>query len=538
MSLGLSFGGPVAEALGLDGEHHPTGPGDAVTATPTGFSLRGPDRLALDAGNRWRFAFDIAACIGCHSCEVACGEQNGLPATTRWRRVGELEAEAEAGARRFHVSMACNHCTEPACLAGCPTNAYVTLASGIVAHQASECIGCQYCTWTCPYEVPVFQPDRRIVTKCDLCQPRLSAGLEPACAAACPTKAITVEQVPVAGLGPSDADRNLAQVLHLPDPSLTGSTTRVVAPPLLQNAAEPVVTRAGNHGAPRPEHAHLPLVWLTLLSQIAVGISLAAVVRGGGAGEQNPARAAAALASLALAGSLLHLGKPLRAWKAVRNLRRSWLSREVVLLGGYATVAVGAALLPLATDRTFLPQTIGAAGRATTALIALSAVVGLAGVGASAMLYRVPGRPTWHSWRTVAAFYAVSALTSGFVLVLRNPDSVVLAWGLVLLVAAHLLLRLSHWHRIAGRLDAASREAVSLLRGALRPSATARVLLAVTAVIAVTVAARRRSADDAQVAVLTAGAITLLASELIGRILFYRTAVPTGMPGSFSRGRR
>ena len=70
--------------------------------------------------------------------------------------------------------MSCNHCLEPACLIGCPTEAYVKLANGVVAHQADECIGCQYCTWNCPYSVPVFQPDRRIVTKCDLCLPRRS----------------------------------------------------------------------------------------------------------------------------------------------------------------------------------------------------------------------------------------------------------------------------------------------------------------------------------------------------------------------------
>ena len=46
--------------------------------------------------------------------------------------------------------------------------------------------------------MPVFQPDRRIVTKCDLCLPRLEDGLEPACVGACPTHAITVEKVDVA----------------------------------------------------------------------------------------------------------------------------------------------------------------------------------------------------------------------------------------------------------------------------------------------------------------------------------------------------
>ena len=37
---------------------------------------------------------------------------------------------------------------------------------------------------------------------------------------------------------------------------------------------------------------------------------------------------------MALTASLGHLGRPAHAWKALRNLRRSWLSREVVLFGG------------------------------------------------------------------------------------------------------------------------------------------------------------------------------------------------------------
>lgn len=169
-----------------------------MTALPT----ERPALLALDAGEQYRFGFSMDACIGCHSCEVACGEQNGLPPEVTWRRVGEIEGRLQpddhATTRRFQVSMSCNHCLEPACLEGCPTNAYVKLSNGVVAHQADECIGCQYCTWNCPYSVPVLQPDRRIVTKCDLCQPRLAEGLAPACVEACPTHAITIEKVDVA----------------------------------------------------------------------------------------------------------------------------------------------------------------------------------------------------------------------------------------------------------------------------------------------------------------------------------------------------
>ena len=98
---------------------------------------------------------------------MACAEQNVLPAGIAWRRVGEIEGGEHPTVRRYSLSMGCNHCLEPACLDVCPTGAYEKLDNGVVAHHADDCIGCQYCTWGCPYNVPVFQPDRRIVTKCD-----------------------------------------------------------------------------------------------------------------------------------------------------------------------------------------------------------------------------------------------------------------------------------------------------------------------------------------------------------------------------------
>src|SRR3546814_5407354 len=82
------------------------------------------------------FGFSMSACIGCHSCEVACAEQNGLPAGTVWRRVGEVEGGAFPDTRRLQISMSCNHCLDAACLNGCPTNAYEKLDNGVVAHHA------------------------------------------------------------------------------------------------------------------------------------------------------------------------------------------------------------------------------------------------------------------------------------------------------------------------------------------------------------------------------------------------------------------
>ena len=184
-----------------------------------------------------------------------------------WRRVGEIEGGDHPQTRRFHLSMSCNHCLDPACLNGCPTNAYEKLDNGIVAHHADDCIGCQYCTWTCPYSVPALQPDRRIVTKCDMCLPRLDGGYLPACVDACPTHAITVEKVKV---DEWRADHRAADAPELPSGDLTLSTTRIELPDVL------LETYAASDWNLRPEEPHWPLVWLTLVSQVALGVSATA----------------------------------------------------------------------------------------------------------------------------------------------------------------------------------------------------------------------------------------------------------------------
>src|SRR5512139_3184139 len=113
----------------------PTRPAPAAPSPGSRPGHHRPELLPLDAGEHYRFGFDMSSCIGCHSCEVACAEQNGLPAGTVWRRVGEIEGGDHPHTRRFHLSLSCNHCLDPACLNGCPTNAYEKLATGIVAHH-------------------------------------------------------------------------------------------------------------------------------------------------------------------------------------------------------------------------------------------------------------------------------------------------------------------------------------------------------------------------------------------------------------------
>jgi DMSO reductase iron-sulfur subunit len=463
-----------------------------------------PSLLPLDAGEQYRFAVAMESCIGCHSCEVACAEQNGNPVETLWRRVGELEGGKFPHTRRFNLSMACNHCIEPACLAACPTGAYVKLDNGVVKHNSDDCVGCQYCIWSCPYEVPVFNPVQRIVTKCDMCLPRLEAGELPACVLACPTNAITIENVNVAQWRTRHAE---ADGPGLPPSDITVSTTRLQLPAMVPAGTRPARERA-NAADP-----HWPLIVLTLLSQIALGATAAGAVLHSTASSL----AAFATATAGLVASLLHLGRPARAWKAVRNLKTSWLSREVLLLGVF-TALTGAYAVTAMVARP--------ADGIAMAFASATVAAGCAGVYASGRLYMLPARPVWNSQRTIVSFVA-TALGVGPILAMlmaaSTPAPLLLAAGagvaLQLAVCAHLVVTVAH------STAREQRGTATLLFGRFRPLFTVRLVASALALIAIVAAAGSGSAVIAPALVL----VTL--SEVIGRYLFYVTVVPMTTPG-------
>ncbi len=345
-------------------------------------------------GEQYRFHFDMTKCIGCKCCVVACNEQNGNPADILWRRVGEVEGGVYPETRRHYLSMGCNHCLEPTCLTGCPVDAYAKDGvTGIVRHSADACIGCQYCTWNCSYGVPQYNAERGVVGKCDMCYGRLARGQEPACAAACPEGAIRIEVVKVAEW--REHYRGAANSPGMPSADDSISTTRITLP-----AKMPADVSKVDLSQLRPEHAHWPLIVMTILTQLSVG-AFAAIwfLQAFGAQSHRIAALVALLvAALALTASTLHLGRPIHAVRALKMWRRSWLSREVLLftLFAFAATAYSAALW------------LGFRG--IDWLGALTVALGICGVGASARLYLVPGRPAWNSPITLAEFGGTTAL--------------------------------------------------------------------------------------------------------------------------------
>jgi formate dehydrogenase iron-sulfur subunit len=84
----------------------------------------------------------------------------------------------------------CKHCTHAGCLDVCPTGALFRTEFGTVVVQGDICNGCGYCVPSCPYGVIEQRKGDGRVFKCTMCYDRLTDGLQPACATACPTQSI------------------------------------------------------------------------------------------------------------------------------------------------------------------------------------------------------------------------------------------------------------------------------------------------------------------------------------------------------------
>ncbi len=150
---------------------------------------------------QYGFYFDSAKCVGCKACQVSCKETYKLPIGNLYRRVynytgGSWEKNANGvyapkDVFGYFVSVACNHCENPACVASCPTGAMTKNAeTGIVTSSHDVCIGCRTCISVCPYDAPTLDADAGYVIKCDMCEAELTLDRKPICVAGCPMRAL------------------------------------------------------------------------------------------------------------------------------------------------------------------------------------------------------------------------------------------------------------------------------------------------------------------------------------------------------------
>lgn len=379
----------------------------------------------------YAFTFDASACTGCKACQVACKDKNNLPVGVLWRRVFEVSGGEwiqagqawENSVFAYNLSIACNHCVHPKCAGVCPTDAFVQREDGIVYIDGSKCMGCGYCAWACPYSVPQYNPDLGHMTKCNFCMDELDQGKPPACVAACPMRAldyaviseqssvsshqssVTSEQLSVIGEEYQELWEKPAAEHPFPLPAFSRTQPHLAIKPhpAMGNGLEKAVANR-EEVRPRREtgREELPLVAFTLLAQMAAGMAVAGLFF-----PFSPLRLLSIGLLLGLGGlvSFLHLGTKKNAWRAVMHLQKSWLSREILMVGlfGAAWQLSFTAHSPLFTDYCSLVTVHCSLITDYSSLI--TALLGLGLVYSMSQVYRIKAVPAWNTWRTEAAFF-------------------------------------------------------------------------------------------------------------------------------------
>ncbi len=141
----------------------------------------------MAAKNHYAFVIDVARCIDCRACLVACSVENHVPVdhTRIWVHDQGVQGEFPDLTQMF-IPYNCMHCDHPPCTEVCVSGAtYKDKDSGLVLVDQEACIGCGYCVEACPYGVRYIDQERGVVDKCNACLQRLERGLQPACVATC-----------------------------------------------------------------------------------------------------------------------------------------------------------------------------------------------------------------------------------------------------------------------------------------------------------------------------------------------------------------
>ncbi len=155
---------------------------------------------------RYAMAVDTRKCVGCSACVVACKEENALPLAS-FRSWVETETRGTYPSLAMEIrSERCEQCSDAACVANCPTGASYYGEGGIVLVDRDLCTGCKACVASCPYGARSIHPDG-YADKCVFCLHRVDRGLQPACAANCPTQSLTFGDV-------NDSSSGIAKLLR------------------------------------------------------------------------------------------------------------------------------------------------------------------------------------------------------------------------------------------------------------------------------------------------------------------------------------
>jgi Fe-S-cluster-containing dehydrogenase component/DMSO reductase anchor subunit len=286
------------------------------------------------------FIFDSGKCVACSSCSVACAIENG--SEKRLRSIFTNNPEAIEKVQVLNISLACNHCERSLCLEGCPASAYYRdEVTGAVIIDENKCIGCNYCTWNCPYDAPKYSEKKGVIEKCNLCISLIKSDFLPACVNGCPTGAL--------GFGDIPNKIDLVENSPLPEKNINPAI-------LVEDISElnnvRIVPETQSHTTIKTNDyfnsfgnlfGNVSLFLFSFLTTLSVSYVITSLYKG-----VFPSKIISILLLISIVfTSLIHLGKKIRAWRSVSNILHSPLSREIVMFVIYSLLTIAFAVFEI-----------------------------------------------------------------------------------------------------------------------------------------------------------------------------------------------
>ncbi len=267
---------------------------------------------------------------------------------------------------------------------------------------------------------------------------------------------------------------------------------------------------------------HIPLTLFSICLQAAIGI-MAFVAIGRLLNKdgvfRNALITAAGLGVVGMLVTLLHLGRPFRAYLALNQFASSWLSREIWLSGLFVGLAVLAVLLIF-----IRPQN----RNIVNGTVVVASIVGLINIAVMANIYSSSSVPLWQGSTTIIEFYAAT-ITMGAIIFLflslqeankmKKLLASVVASAVIIQVAA-VITNLIH---MGSSFDYALQGSLVIMSSMIVVNILKWLFILAGAALMLWIVKEELSTTVTNT--VLASALLLFAGQLIGRYLFYVTLV-------------